>query len=60
MNLLNTSIKDEWLNGPQFLRNSEFEWPSQEPSIRQLSQLEMKTETMQLSTKIEHKESHWF
>ena len=59
MNLLNTSIKDEWLNGPQFLRNSESEWPSQEPSIRQLSQLEMKTETMQLATKIEYKESHW-
>ena len=30
--------------------------PCQEPSIPQLSQLEMKTETMQLATKIEYKD----
>ena len=56
INLLNTSIKDEWFNGPQFLRSSESEWPCQEPSIPQLSQLEMKTDTLQLVTKIEHKD----
>ena len=53
---MNTSIKDEWFNGPQFLRSSESEWPCQEPSIPQLSQLEMKTETLQLVTKIEYKD----
>ena len=34
--LLNTWIKNEWFNGPQFLHNSESEWPSQEPSLSQL------------------------
>ena len=29
-NLLSTSIKNEWFNRPQFLRNSEYEWSSQE------------------------------
>ena len=56
INLLNTSIKDEWFNGPQFLRSSESEWPCQEPSIPQLSQLQMKAETLQLVTKIEYKD----
>ena len=56
INLLNTSIKDEWFNGPQFLRSSESEWPCQEPSIPQLSQLEMKTETLELVTKVEYKD----
>ena len=56
INLLNTWIKDEWFNGPQFLCSSESEWPCQEPSIPQLSQLEMKTETLQLVTKIEYKD----
>ena len=56
INLLNTSIKDEWFSGPQFLLNSESKWQTQEPSIRQLSQLEMKTETMQLATKMECKD----
>ena len=46
INILNTSIKDEWFNRPQFLRNSESEWPSQEPLIPKLSRLEMKTDTM--------------
>ena len=31
INLLSTSIKDEWFNRPQFLCSSESEWPSQEP-----------------------------
>ena len=35
INLLNISIKDEWLIGPQILRDSESEWPDQEPSIPQ-------------------------
>ena len=56
INLLNTSVKDEWFNGPQFLHNSESEWPKQGPSITKLSHLEMKTETMQLATKIEYKD----
>ena len=56
INLLNTSIKDEWFNGPQFLWNSESEWPSLEPSIPKLLQLEMKTETMQLATKRGYKD----
>ena len=51
INLLSTWIKNEWFNRPQFLRNSEYEWSSQEPSIPQLFQLEMKTETIQLATK---------
>ena len=55
INLLSTSIKDEWFNRPQFLCSSESEWPSQERSIPQLSQLEIKTETLQLVTKIEYK-----
>ena len=53
---MSTSIKDEWFNEPQFLCSSESEWPSQEPSIPQLSQLEMKTETLQLVTKIEYRD----
>ena len=56
INLLNTSIKNEWFNGPQFLRSSESEWPCQETSIPHLSQLQMKTETLQLVTKIEYKD----
>ena len=40
----------------QFLRSFESEWPSQEPSIPQLSQLEMKTKTLQLVTNIEYKD----
>ena len=53
---MNTSIKGKWFNGPQFLRNSESEWPNQEPPIPQLSQLEMKTKTKQLATKIGYKD----
>ena len=56
INLFNTLIRDEWFSGPQFLRSSESEWPCQEPSIPQLSQLEMKTETLQLVTKIEYRD----
>ena len=36
INFMNTSIKDEWFNGSQFLHSSESEWPCQEPSIPQL------------------------
>ena len=53
---MNTSIQDEWFSGPQFLCSSEYEWPRQEPSIPQLSQLEMKTETLQLITNTEYKD----
>ena len=51
IDLLNTSIKDESFNGPQFLRNAESEWTCQEPSISQLSQLEMKTKNYTISNK---------
>ena len=42
-------VEDEWMNGTQSIRNSEFEWPTQEPSIPQLLQLEIKAKSLQLA-----------
>ena len=56
INLLHTSIKNEWFNGPLFLYNTECEWPSQESTKPQLSELEIKKEkTIQLAINVENK-----